>query len=70
MITDKMVTVGLLGIMVGSLSYNKMLEKLKWCNIGKDIIKQKVPGNGCAPKSVDMTREACLKPYNERFRCL
>ena len=70
MITDKMVTVGLLGVMMGTLSYNKMLEKLKWCTIGKDIIKQKVPANGYAPKSVDMTRDYLMKPYNEKFRCL
>ena len=38
MITDKMVTVGLLGVMMGTLSYDKMLEKLNWCTIGKDIM--------------------------------
>ena len=53
MITDRIVTIGLLGIMMGSLSYNRICDKL-----GRSIVKQKV-----------LEKEnTLLKRYNEKFK--
>tara|TARA_B100001540_G_scaffold210483_1_gene185460 strand:+ start:423 stop:641 length:219 start_codon:yes stop_codon:yes gene_type:complete len=40
MVCDKMVSFGLVGTMVGLLSFNRICERARWLLVGKELMSQ------------------------------
>lgn len=84
MVCDKMVSFGLVGTMVGLLSFNRICERARWLLVGKELMSQHEwnrepilgrydPMRLDPPKVLEMTREANTAPYIydwKRYSCL